>query len=174
MDCGRSGRADEALLHRRAHRGDAGALRTPRRHAAAIRAVGASAIFAPIVTPPNSSPRAASAGTSSSSSRAPSRPTGLTLFTLRMGDWRELEARGGRLYAEKAIMSEDGQRAPHHYHVVKTEDIVNRGGARFVVELFKVDRSGRPVEGALPRAEGRDRARSRRPAIRCGSSRARA
>jgi D-lyxose ketol-isomerase len=71
---------------------------------------------------------------------------GLTLFTLRMGDWRQLEARGGRLYAEKAIMSQDGQRAPHHYHVVKTEDIVNRGGARFVVELFKVDRTGQPVK----------------------------
>jgi hypothetical protein len=27
---------------------------------------------------------------------------GLTLFTLRMGDWRQLEARGGRLYARTA------------------------------------------------------------------------
>jgi len=71
---------------------------------------------------------------------------GLTLFTLRMGDWTGLEAGRGRLYAEKAIMSQDGQRAPHHYHVVKTEDIVNRGGARFVVELFKVDRNGEPLK----------------------------
>ena len=71
---------------------------------------------------------------------------GITLFTLRMGDWRELETKRGRLYAEKAIMCEDGQRAPHHYHVVKTEDIVNRGGARFVVELFKVDRAGAPTK----------------------------
>jgi D-lyxose ketol-isomerase len=30
--------------------------------------------------------------------------------------------------------------------VVKTEDIVNRGGARFVVELFKVDAHGAPVK----------------------------
>lgn len=71
---------------------------------------------------------------------------GLTLFTLRMGDWRDLETKRGRLYAEKAIMSLDGQRAPHHYHVVKTEDIVNRGGARFVVELFTVDSSGAPTK----------------------------
>ena len=63
-----------------------------------------------------------------------------------MGDWRELDAGRGRLYAEKAIFAEDGQRAPHHYHVVKTEDIVNRGGARFVVELFKVDASGAPLK----------------------------
>jgi D-lyxose ketol-isomerase len=71
---------------------------------------------------------------------------GLTLFTLRMGDWRELETKRGRLYAEKAIVCEDKQRAPHHYHVVKTEDIVNRGGARFVVELFKVDHNGAPTK----------------------------
>ncbi len=43
-------------------------------------------------------------------------------------------------------MAEDGQRTPHHYHIVKTEDIVNRGGARFVVELFKVDRAGAPLK----------------------------
>jgi D-lyxose ketol-isomerase len=30
--------------------------------------------------------------------------------------------------------------------VVKTEDIENRGGARFVVELFKVDALGAPVK----------------------------
>ena len=84
-----------------------------------------------------------------------------------MGDWRELETKRGRLYAEKAIMSFDGQRAPHHYHVVKTEDIVNRGGARFVVELFKVDAAARrpgtasaslkDVERARPRARRQGR-----------------
>jgi len=71
---------------------------------------------------------------------------GLTLFTLRMGDWRELKTGRGRLYAEKAIVAEDGQRVPHHYHAVKTEDIVNRGGARFVVELFKIDAHGAPLK----------------------------
>ena len=67
---------------------------------------------------------------------------GLTLITTRMGDWRALPNGRGRLYGEKAMMAEDGQRTPHHYHLVKTEDILNRGGARFVVELFKVDSSG--------------------------------
>ncbi len=71
---------------------------------------------------------------------------GLSLFTLRMGDWRQLAQGRGRLYAEKALLAEDGQRTPHHYHIVKTEDIVNRGGARFVVELFKVDRAGAPLK----------------------------
>lgn len=68
--------------------------------------------------------------------------TGLSVFTLRMGDWRQLAQGRGRLYAEKVLLVQDGQRTPHHYHIVKTEDIVNRGGARFVVELFKVDRAG--------------------------------
>jgi D-lyxose ketol-isomerase len=70
------------------------------------------------------------------------RQHGLTAFTSRMGDWRGLKSGGGRLYAEKALMSEDGQVTPHHYHIVKTEDILNRGGARFIVELIKVDREG--------------------------------
>ena len=74
---------------------------------------------------------------------------GLAVFTLRMGDWRHLANGRGRLYGEKALMAEDGQRTPHHYHIVKTEDIVNRGGARFVVELFKVDRAGAPLKERL-------------------------
>ncbi len=71
---------------------------------------------------------------------------GLSVFTLRMGDWKQLATGRGRLYGEKALMAEDGQRTPHHYHIVKTEDILNRGGARFVVELFKVNRSGEPLK----------------------------
>jgi len=71
---------------------------------------------------------------------------GLTVFTLRMGDWRRLDHGRGRLYAEKALMAENGQRTPRHYHIVKTEDVINRGGARFVVELFKVDRAGAPLK----------------------------
>jgi D-lyxose ketol-isomerase len=70
------------------------------------------------------------------------RELGLTIFTSRMGDWRALSSGRGRLYAEKAMLAEDGQRTPHHFHMVKTEDILNRGGARFVVELFKVDSQG--------------------------------
>ena len=74
---------------------------------------------------------------------------GLGVFTLRMGDWRNLANGRGRLYAEKALMAEEGQRTPHHYHIVKTEDVVNRGGARFVVEMFKVDRAGAPLKERL-------------------------
>ena len=71
---------------------------------------------------------------------------GLTLFTSRMGDWRDLATGAGRLYAEKTMMAAEGQITPHHFHLVKTEDILNRGGARFVVELFKVDAKGARLE----------------------------
>jgi D-lyxose ketol-isomerase len=74
---------------------------------------------------------------------------GLTLFTLRMADWRQLSHGRGRLYAEKALLVEAGQRTPHHYHIVKSEDIINRGGAKLVVELFKVDRGGAPLKEKL-------------------------
>ena len=67
---------------------------------------------------------------------------GLCVFTLRMGDWRHLSNGRGRLYGEKVLWAQDGQRTPQHYHIVKTEDVVNRGGAKFVVELVKVDRAG--------------------------------
>jgi D-lyxose ketol-isomerase len=77
------------------------------------------------------------------------REQGLTIFTSRMGDWRGLAAGAGRLYAEKAMLAEDGQRTPHHFHVVKTEDILNRGGARFVVELFRVDSRGMRLDERL-------------------------
>ncbi len=71
---------------------------------------------------------------------------GIAVFTTRMGDWRDLNAGRGRLYGEKAIMAMNGQRTPAHYHIVKTEDIVNRGGGRFIVELCKVDRTGRRLD----------------------------
>ncbi len=38
---------------------------------------------------------------------------GLSAFTLRMGDWHGLQTGRGRLYAEKALLAEDGQRTPY-------------------------------------------------------------
>ena len=90
-----------------------------------------------------------------------------------MGDWRSLAARAGRLYAEKAMMVQDGQRTPHHFHVVKTEDILNRGGARFVVELFKVD-SRAPGSTNACRRSKTSRFSIWRPARACRWSPARA
>lgn len=71
---------------------------------------------------------------------------------------------GERVYAEKIIMMRDGQEAPYHWHEVKTEDIVNRGGADFGIELVAVDPAGEPladhvdalIDGAVRRVRARE------------------
>lgn len=67
---------------------------------------------------------------------------GLFLFTLRNGRLADLRAGQGMCYAEKLLISQDGQISPHHTHVIKAEDIINRGGATLVVELHGSDESG--------------------------------
>jgi hypothetical protein len=61
---------------------------------------------------------------------------GLFLFTLRNGRIADLSAGRGMLYAEKLLISRVDQYSPMHRHVVKAEDIINRGGGTLVVELF--------------------------------------
>ena len=62
--------------------------------------------------------------------------TGLLLFTTRNGRLADLKRGGGMLYAEKAMISREHQVTPSHTHVLKTEDIINRGGGTLVIELF--------------------------------------
>jgi D-lyxose ketol-isomerase len=71
---------------------------------------------------------------------------GLFLFTLRNGRLADLRRGQGMCYAEKLLISHDRQLSPHHTHVVKAEDIINRGGATLVVELFGSDEEGRLSE----------------------------
>ncbi|MDJ0686029.1 MAG: D-lyxose/D-mannose family sugar isomerase [Alphaproteobacteria bacterium] len=61
---------------------------------------------------------------------------GLVLFTIRNGDAADLKRGGGMLYAEKIMISREDQLAPMHRHVVKAEDIINRGGGELVLELW--------------------------------------
>lgn len=67
---------------------------------------------------------------------------GLFLFTLRNGRLADLQRGGGMCYAEKLLISKDDQLSPHHTHVIKAEDIINRGGGTLVVELFGSDEEG--------------------------------
>lgn len=67
---------------------------------------------------------------------------GLFLFTLRNGRLADLRRGGGMCYAEKLLISKQDQLSPMHTHVFKTEDIINRGGATLVVELFGSGDSG--------------------------------
>ena len=67
---------------------------------------------------------------------------GLFLFTLRNGRLADLHRGGGMCYAEKLLISKQDQLSPMHTHVIKAEDIINRGGATLVVELFGSDADG--------------------------------
>jgi D-lyxose ketol-isomerase len=71
---------------------------------------------------------------------------GLFLFTLRNGRLSDLKCGGGMCYAEKLLISRQNQLSPMHTHVVKAEDIINRGGATLVVELFGSDDVGEFAE----------------------------
>lgn len=68
---------------------------------------------------------------------------GLFLFTLRNGHLADLQRGGGMCYAEKLLISRQDQLSPMHTHVIKAEDIINRGGATLVVELYGSDPDGR-------------------------------
>jgi D-lyxose ketol-isomerase len=70
---------------------------------------------------------------------------------------------GERCYAEKIMIVRENQEAPYHWHKVKTEDIINRGGGDFVIELVDTDAEGKPlphpvealIDGAIRRVEAR-------------------
>lgn len=87
---------------------------------------------------------------------------GLVLFTLRNGRLSDLRAGGGMCYAEKLLVVREGQLSPMHTHVIKAEDIINRGGATLVVELhgsddrggFAQDRGGTVWCDGVPRDYG--------------------
>lgn len=57
---------------------------------------------------------------------------GLILFTLRNGNLHK----PSKSYAEKIMIVEENQITPMHHHKHKTEDIINRGGGKLVIELY--------------------------------------
>ncbi|HRJ69394.1 MAG TPA: D-lyxose/D-mannose family sugar isomerase [Beijerinckiaceae bacterium] len=93
---------------------------------------------------------------------------GLTLFTIRNGDARNLGTGKGMVYAEKAIIVREGQRCPSHFHFVKTEDIINRGGGVLALELVETDASGQPDETreVVVRTDGLERRMPARSVLR--------
>ncbi len=71
---------------------------------------------------------------------------GLFLFTVRNGSQDDLARGGGMCYAEKIMISKAMQMSPMHRHLIKAEDIINRGGGTLVLELFNSDADGKPDE----------------------------
>jgi D-lyxose ketol-isomerase len=81
---------------------------------------------------------------------------GLFLFTLRNGRLADLRRGGGMCYAEKLLISRQDQLSPMHTHILKAEDIINRGGAVLVVELYGSDDTGgfAADRGGMVRCDG--------------------
>jgi D-lyxose ketol-isomerase len=67
---------------------------------------------------------------------------GLLLFTVRNGSEEDLRRGSGMCYAEKIMIARRDQITPLHRHIVKAEDIINRGGATLAVKLYNSDGSG--------------------------------
>ncbi len=62
--------------------------------------------------------------------------TGAVLFTVRNGDKNDAQMK--EPYCEKYIILDDSteQQIPMHYHIFKTEDIINRAGGTLVVQMY--------------------------------------
>ena len=61
---------------------------------------------------------------------------GLFLFTIRNGDLENLQRGRGKAYAEKIMIVGVDQGTPMHFHWSKTEDIINRGGGKLIIQLY--------------------------------------
>ena len=64
---------------------------------------------------------------------------GLLLFTVRNAD--PAGGPAAKSYAEKIMVVREGQVTPMHFHWLKTEDIINRGGGELVMTLYRASES---------------------------------
>ena len=71
--------------------------------------------------------------------------TGLLLITLRNGN----SSFDLKPYAEKVMIIKENQETPFHFHWSKTEDIINRGGGRLVIELYNSDKNEEFTDGPV-------------------------
>lgn len=71
---------------------------------------------------------------------------GLFLFAARNGSSADLAKGRGMLYAEKIMIVRENQITPLHRHVIKAEDIINRGGGNLVLTMFNSLADGSPDE----------------------------
>lgn len=64
---------------------------------------------------------------------------GLLLFTIRNGNIKNPQSK--KPYAEKIMIADVKQVTPLHFHWSKMEDIINRGGGKFCMQLWKSNES---------------------------------
>ena len=74
---------------------------------------------------------------------------GLFLFTVRNGKTEALKSGRGKTYAEKILIVGVNQVTPLHFHWSKTEDIINRGGGKLVIQLFNSTVDGQLAESDI-------------------------
>lgn len=60
---------------------------------------------------------------------------GLVVFTIRNGHHR-LAPYTGKKYAEKVLIVRENQHTPMHHHVLKSEDIICRGGGNLLIKVY--------------------------------------
>ena len=125
---------------------------------------------------PRASSRRGSAGTSPTTGKTSSTNSACSCSQSRNGRAEDLARGQGMLYAEKIMISRKNQLSPMHRHVVKAEDIINRGGGKLVLELFMPDAEGNidhAGRGARCRADGVMRKLPRRRASEARAGRKR-
>ena len=66
---------------------------------------------------------------------------GLVLFTARNGNYHKRKYR--KNYCEKIMIAGEMQVTPMHYHLLKMEDIINRGGGNLVMKVYNSTKKGR-------------------------------
>jgi D-lyxose ketol-isomerase len=69
---------------------------------------------------------------------------GLLMITLRNGNFNNPKYK--KPYAEKLLISEEGQVTPYHFHWKKMEDIINRGGGLLVIKCYNSGPDGEMLE----------------------------
>jgi len=63
---------------------------------------------------------------------------GLLLFTIRNGNFNN----DNKTYCEKIMIAGVGQETPLHFHKLKMEDIINRGGGILEIEFYNSNEDG--------------------------------
>lgn len=69
---------------------------------------------------------------------------GLLMITLRNGNFNNTKY--VKTYAEKLLISEEGQVTPYHFHWKKMEDIINRGGGVLVLKCYNSGENGEMLD----------------------------
>lgn len=62
---------------------------------------------------------------------------GLVAFTFRNGNYNHSSVYP-KPYCEKVLFLEEGQELPYHFHKLKEEDTINRGGGNLLIKVWNV------------------------------------